>query len=138
MDRADAGTGLLADKIALAELVSRYAWLVGQGRGSEVPALFCDDGVFEGRGHALHGRRAFEEFYAKAAGSPGDVVPLVGNHLFDVQGDRASGVSTLNGFKRGSGIHIFSGFYDDEFARVDGRWLFSRRVFTTYFDIGGA
>ncbi|QEH77063.1 nuclear transport factor 2 family protein [Sphingomonas sp. C8-2] len=125
----------IADKIALGELVARYAWLVGQGRGAEVPALFTADGAFEGRSQELRGREALARFYARSASDFGDVVPLVGNMIFEVAGDRATGVSTLTGHKRGSGVHVFSGVYEDDFARVDGRWLFDRRRFTTYFDL---
>lgn len=125
----------IADKIALGELVARYAWLVGQGRGAEVPALFTVEGAFEGRSQELRGREALARFYARSASDFGDVVPLVGNMIFEVAGDRATGVSTLTGHKRGSGVHVFSGVYEDDFARVDGRWLFDRRRFTTYFDL---
>lgn len=124
----------LADKIALGELVARYAWLVGQGRGAEVSALFTEDGIFEGRSHRLEGREALARFYIDSAGGHGDVVPLVGNMIFELAGDRASGVSTLTGHKRGSGIHMFNGTYEDDFEKVGGEWLFRRRRFTTYFD----
>ncbi|ATE63643.1 nuclear transport factor 2 family protein [Rhizorhabdus dicambivorans] len=126
---------VLADKVALGELVARYAWLVGQGRGPEVPALFTADGRFEGRNQQLCGQEDLVRFYQGAASGHGDVVPLVGNMIFDVSGDAASGVSTLTGHKRGTGVHVFSGVYEDDFAREEGRWLFRRRRFTTYFDL---
>ncbi|MFD2500226.1 3-keto-5-aminohexanoate cleavage protein [Rhizorhabdus histidinilytica] len=88
-----------------------------------------------GRSQELRGREALARFYARSASDFGDVVPLVGNMIFEVAGDRATGVSTLTGHKRGSGVHVFSGVYEDDFARVDGRWLFDRRRFTTYFDL---
>lgn len=122
----------LADKLALGELVSRYAWLVAQRQSAMIPDLFVEDGVFEGRGHTLHGREELKRFFGDQRK---EVVPLVGNHLFELDGDRARGTSTLIGLDRCDGVHLFSGYYDDSFVRHDGRWLFSSRIFTTYFDM---
>ena len=124
---------LLADKQELSELVARYAWLVAQGRGAAVADLFSEDGEFLGLGHELRGRRVLARFYEKAA-VPGAIVPMVGNVIFDVAGDTASGVSTLMGMSQGPGRQLLCAYYEDDCVRVEGRWRFSRRRAGVYFE----
>lgn len=122
-----------ADHTALGQLVARYAWSVAQGLEAGVAELFCEDGWFEGSAGRILGRKLLADFFSQAAGEYGKAVPLVGNMIFELNGDAATGVATLVGFQD-HGQRTFAGHYQDVFRRVDGDWLFHGRRFVTYFD----
>lgn len=121
-----------ADRVALNELVARYAWSVAQGKGAAVAELFCEDGWFESSGSRVEGRQALAEFFSRMAGAFGGTVPLVGNTIFELDGDAAMGLATLIGFRQG-GSSVFAGHYQDSFRRTEGIWRFAGRRFETYF-----
>jgi len=124
----------VADRAAIADLLSRY-WLAADGQDTHgVASLFADDGVFVGSGlPVLEGRAAIEEFFGTYHQGPHATTAM---HFFAppriaVDGDEATvscymlllaasadGPPAVGGLMR----------YDDELVRRGGRWWFARRT----------
>jgi uncharacterized protein (TIGR02246 family) len=124
---------LAADRVAIADLLSRY-WQAADGRDTpSVAALFAEDGVFAGVGMPeLKGRAAILDFFMQFHRSPAASAAL---HFFappaiDVDGDTAAASCLmLYVAPTDSGSYGVAGLmrYDDELVRHQGRWLFGRR-----------
>jgi hypothetical protein len=135
--------------LALHELKARYARLVDARfeRGAVVgpprlaavtaaaAALFTEDGVWDG-GPALGVARGRAEIAARLA----EPTLVFSRHLFVqprivVHGDRATARwDLLCPCTRSDGEALWmSGYEDDTYARVDGRWLHTSMVLTTVF-----
>lgn len=133
MSDIEARLRAIEDRFALEDLVSNYALNVARGDGPGVADLFSDDGEFVGLTHSVSGREALLAFYVAAA-RPGGIVPLVGNRVFEISEDVATGSSTLAGMSPGPGRQLLCGLYEDDFVRVGEGWKFRRRRFTTWFE----
>jgi len=119
-----------ADREEIRALVSRYA--LGIARNFPVYELFTDDAVFIDR---IPGREV-REFTSKAAlramydgvlrGTP--PLPMIHNHIIDINGDEATGLCSIEirWVEDGESV-ISSGYYEDEYRRVNGRWMFAKR-----------
>lgn len=125
---------LLEDRAALNELIARYAMLVAQGKGTALGALFTSDGRFRAGPREFAGK-ALKPFFA--AMKPLSTIPLVGNVILDIDGDEARGQSTLFARMPKETVITYSGYYDDVFRRVRGKWKFVSRDFTFYHDASG-
>jgi len=124
----------IADKQALTELVLGYA----RGCDTQDPeifrAIFTEDGVIESPQATIAGRdrivdvvpRMLGEMYLRC-------MHFVGNTLFDVQGDDATGevycfAHHLTKEAEGQASDFIMAIrYEDRFRRVDGRWLIAKR-----------
>jgi hypothetical protein len=132
----------LVAREAIRDLVARYNLYGDSGRLEEMLTLFTDDGMLEysqGRGHleTYCGRARIRSFVeqtklrfaeetAAGGGSP-YVRHHVSTHVIDVLGpDRATGRAYVL-VLRASGLGEWGRYFDD-YRRVDGHWLFSRRV----------
>jgi uncharacterized protein (TIGR02246 family) len=100
--------------------------------------LFTEDGVWTGGFGTFTGRpaiRAMLDQYMPAGSLPSSV-HLVSNELIELDGDRATALSKwffITTSADGRPSLVYAGHYRDELARVDGRWLLTRRV--AYGDI---
>jgi ketosteroid isomerase-like protein len=119
----------LADLEAIRDLARRYAHCVWQRDVKGAIDLFTDDGVMDtGDRPAIRGRAALLEAYQAMVGGA-ELHPFVHNHVVELEGDRATGTcyldlrATLEGRSM-----IGSGWYDDEYARVEGGWRFRSRT----------
>ncbi|MCB2047558.1 MAG: nuclear transport factor 2 family protein [Novosphingobium sp.] len=132
----------LAAKQAITELVYRYAQVVRYDRLDETADLYVADGLFEVRRGACDrdehvvqsrevGRDAIRAMLRQGGKGNPHPVPLIHNLLIEVDGDTASATCVMEG-RMSSGEVGFWGEYRDSFARVDGRWFFSARVFTIF------
>lgn len=126
----DARLQELEDIEEIRTLTHRYAWYVARAENEQIGTLFTEDGSFEAVGSEnvkVQGRETLVAFLArlKADGS----VPLVLNHIIDVDGDAARSVCKMfSPWQNDKGA--FYGFYEDTLKRVDGKWLFGSRRFT--------
>ena len=124
-----------ADREEIRELVSRYA--LGIARGHQVGEFFTDDGVFIQRlpGEPLQqfiGRAEFEPMYAMVANSMRPI-PMIHNHIIDIDGDEARGQCSIELRMAADGKSMIgSGYYDDVYRRVNGRWRFAKRDATIF------
>jgi ketosteroid isomerase-like protein len=124
----------LADKEAIKELASMYAHCVWQDDIETMIELFTDDGVMDPEIRPpIKGRAALLESF-KDMLEAGDFQPFVHNHVIELDGDRDSGVAYVDLRYTAEGKSMIgTGFYTDEYARVEGKWKFKSRRLTTRF-----
>jgi hypothetical protein len=122
-----------ADRIEISELIARYCHAIDRGRWEEFRALFTDDcrldlsqvmGLYEGA-------EGIARFCDTMRALPIVMRHLTTNVVVRGEGDAARAetyVLAITGPEGGPASQT-TGFYDDEFVRRDGRWLFrSRRL----------
>lgn len=120
----------LADREEIKELTAKYCWHVARGEGSQVAALFTDDGLLEVKDQNFKPVRGEElrKFYAASVRQPELAVPFIHNHIIEINGDEARGTCTIDArFIRGGESVIAAGYYEDKYRRVGGKWLFAER-----------
>jgi len=118
----------LQDLEEIRALTHAYAHYVWQKNVEGIVSLFAPDGAMDmGDGTVLRGREALREAYARTFADQ-DFFPFVHNHLVEIEGDRARGVCYLDVRARTpQGLMTGAGWYEDEYIRVGGRWLFALR-----------
>jgi ketosteroid isomerase-like protein len=121
----------LSDREAIRELAHRYAHCVWQKEIAAAVDLFADDGEMDtGDRPVIRGRKALLESYRQMLGAA-DFHPFVHNHLISVRGDEATGTCYLDLRATIDGESMIgSGYYQDEYVRVEGKWKFRRRELT--------
>lgn len=125
----------IADREEIRELVSRYA--LGIARGAPVYELFTEDAYFINRvpGRPLMELRSFAELKALYDGVPRGAppLPMIHNHIIDIQGDEATGLCSveIRWVEDGESV-ISSGYYEDKYRKVNGRWKFAGRDVTFF------
>jgi hypothetical protein len=133
----------LAAKQAITELVHLYGQVVRRDCPELTADLYTPDGVFEVRrggpeklGETLQsrevGRDAIRAMLLPSKGKP-HPVPLIHNLTIEVDqgGETATATCVMQSPVSAAG-EGFWGEYRDCFAKVDGRWFFSARVFTMF------
>jgi uncharacterized protein (TIGR02246 family) len=126
------------DQWEIRQLVERYANAADRADGDAAAALFTDDGEFEvwldpagSEPHTMRGRVEI----AAAVGSVSayrSTQHVIANSVVDIDGDRAHGETRCTAHHvetpdNGGHDRVLYIRYLDAFARVDGRWRFSRR-----------
>jgi hypothetical protein len=125
----------IADREEIRGLVSRYA--LGIARGAPVYELFTEDAYFIDRipGRPVRELRSFAALKALYDGVPRSTppLPMIHNHIIDVRGDEATGLCSveIRWIEDGESV-ISSGYYEDAYRRVDGRWKFAGRDVTFF------
>jgi ketosteroid isomerase-like protein len=125
----------MADRESIRDLASLYAHYVWT---RDVPALidlFTEDGEMDtGDRPVIRGREALLQAYQGMLG-PDQFHPFVHNHIIDLDGDRATGICHLDLQASVDGRSMIgSGYYEDQYAKVGGKWKFrSRRLTMCYF-----
>ncbi len=126
----------LADREELRELTARYAHRIAHG--VSCADLFTDDGAFitHTPGKPVNdrrGRETLDRVYGEIAKNPGRTLPMIHNYIFAISGDEATGTCSNEVRTDANGQSIVaSGYYDDTFRRVNGRWKFVMRRATFY------
>jgi len=123
------------DRIAIADLVARYADAVNANDAAEWGATWADECTWEpSTGRVLHGRGEIVAFWKTAMASFESVLQVVGHGHASEAGDGAVGSWTLFEVNRRDGANgIVLGHYRDRYARAQGRWLFAERRFTVTY-----
>jgi ketosteroid isomerase-like protein len=129
--KTEAAVRELSDREAIRELAHRYAHCVWRKEIAAAVDLFTEDGEMDtGDRPVIRGREALLESYRQMLGAD-DFHPFVHNHLISLQGESATGTCYLDLRARiGGESMIGSGYYEDEYRRVDGRWKFRARRLT--------
>jgi hypothetical protein len=133
--------GALVAKQAITELVHRYGQFVRQDCPELTADLYTPDGVFEVRRGSpdraeytiqsrVEGREAIRAMLLPGKGKP-HPVPLIHNLMIAVDGDTAQ-ASCVMVARMSHGEGGFWGEYRDSFARVEGCWHFSVRIYTIF------
>jgi hypothetical protein len=128
----------LADQQQCAELSSRYAIGLDQGRRELFAAAWAPHATFtcDELGLACRDREEilawFDRVTGKAAAWPavGGQLRLASNLLVEVDGDSARGDAEYIAYRfDGTALHPYSaGRYEDRYERFDGRWAFTART----------
>ena len=121
------------DRLGIQELAARYAFRCDTARYDEVGELFAEDGAWDETVVGLplcEGREAIHEFFSSMAQADLEwMIHVCGSHeLTGFEGDSARGTVHLlcEGLFNGNLVRIL-GYYADEYAKVDGNWVFSHR-----------
>jgi len=127
----------LADRLAIQELMARYAWALDTGDPDALAACFTEDGVaiedvfeepdvWEGR----EGVRRMGAHYRDAPGFPGRQHPVA--HVL-IEGDAERATSKAMAWvtechDEPPYVLRFCGYYEDVLEKRDGAWLFASRT----------
>lgn len=116
----------VADREALADLLSRYAQGLDDGNVDAVLACFRDDAVgeYDGGRLSMRGHAELGPFFQVALTSPS--THIIGNTLVDLRRDGAATRSSAVAFvTRTPGYVTLSGLvYETQCVRADGAWQF--------------
>ena len=121
------------DRLAIQELGAQYAFRCDTQQFEAIAELFTEDGVWDESVVGLpvgEGRLRINEVFRSFAGSGLEYVFHINcNHvLTEFDGQTARGTCHVYAFSRTDGAHTtVAGYYDDEYAKVDGAWRFQRR-----------
>lgn len=134
---SDSAALSVADRIAIQDLLARYAWALDTGDVDALVRCFTPDcvvleEVFEDpdRWEGHEGVRRLGDHYRNAAGFPGRQ-HHVSQSLVEGHGERAAVKSFAFVTEcRGEPPYTlrFTGYYDDRLVKRDGDWLFSERT----------
>lgn len=131
-----------ADRAEIEDLQARYLFAIDYFDWDAYVATFAEDGELEFAAGVSKGREAIRAAVTRFAGGIGRVYhtedgkPAILRHVIlqssiRVEGDRAWGRSLwLEMANHGPGDTMKMGtygIYEDEFTKVDGRWLIARR-----------
>ncbi len=125
----------IADREEIRALVSRYA--LGIARNFPVHEFFTEDAIFIDRipGRDVREFRSRATLRAMYDGVPRGTppLPMIHNHILEIQGDEATGQCSveIRWVEQGESV-ISSGYYDDSYRRVNGRWMFAKRDVTFF------
>ena len=123
----------LEDIEAIRRLRDQYHERVNEDAGDRLWELFAPGAclTYSGRPE-VHGQDNIRQFFAsfpiQAARQ------FIHSHVVEVDGNRGTGNSYLDGrpVRDGKCYHVV-GRFDDEYIRIDGRWLFQRVVLTMHY-----
>lgn len=122
------------DRIELKELVDLYCYYADMKQFDKWVLLFTEDCIFDETSigvELLNGRKQIAEWTkGPAIGAVECFIHYITNHIITgYAGDTAKGISyTLCCGKVGGSDMSIYGYYDDEYTRVDGAWLISKRT----------
>jgi hypothetical protein len=126
----------VSDRVEIQELTARYAWSLDTGDEDAFVNCFCRDGelvwdVFEteGRWRGALALRRFIGYFSQRPESAGRQ-HHVSNLVVTPTDSGASARSYVAvALRRAEGPHLLNvmGYYEDELARENGCWRFSRR-----------
>jgi len=129
-------TGSVEDRLAIRERIEAYADAVFRRDGDDWIACWAEDAEWSLMGMTLSGKAVIRGAWEQAmAGFP--LAAFFGQPgAIEVSGDRAAVrvytqevLTTPDG-----GLRRVVGRYDDTLTRVNGQWLFARRVYTILND----
>lgn len=122
------------DQLEIQGLVARYNHAVDSGEGAAFADTFTPAGVLDAGELVVEGRDALEKFAAGLPSTQHAPRHITTNLIIDGDGDQATVRAYVQMYVlAGDPPHpelAVSGKYADELSRVDGRWVFTRRVFT--------
>ena len=130
----------IEDRIALKELVGTFSILADVKDVQKQVLLFTEDARVESisngqAGAVLQGRKQIGEAFSNFLNLFETVYHINGQQTLTLNSDKASGVSyctvTLIGVENGKKMRTTMGvYYNDEYVRVNNRWLIAKRKST--------
>ena len=137
-----------ANRAEIEDLMARYLFAMDYHDADTYAECFTEDGELDWAMGVAKGREAIRaeaisfkarigEIFKDSAGRPANLRHVVAQKAIRVEGDRAWNTGfwfeMTNGGPDGSIALPSFGIYEDELARVDGRWLFTRRKICNEF-----
>jgi uncharacterized protein (TIGR02246 family) len=125
-------TSVADEKDAIRELMARYCYALDACDFAGVAALFAADGEWTTTYGAAKGRTAIEALLASVVPRPGEGPQrkhYITNIVIRLDGDRAAATSdylVVRESDRGL-LPVMGGRYKDQFAKIDGEWVFARK-----------
>lgn len=130
-------SGAAEDRLAIRELIERYADAVMQRDAAAWGDVWAEDAEwslpeYPGLEHCS-GRENIVAAWQAAMGDYPDMAYIATPGAIEVHGDRAAARTYTSEVFPGPGNTVLRvrGQYDDELARIDGRWKFTKRVYRT-------
>lgn len=125
-------TGLIADRVAIQDLVFNYAHALDSRNFALFENLWATDAAWlfpQVEGMAFYGRDAILQAFARPTNRTNSPHHLTSNLLVTIDGDRATGrcKALSSGFEN---PHFVS--YEDEYVRCDGGWKFRKRTVSAH------
>lgn len=120
----------LNDLEAIKSLVHRYAHCIWQEKPLQAADLFSDDGSidFGPYGGRVSGRNKLRSVLQEKVDEQW-LQAFIHNQLIDLDGDKASGYVYIDLRSQSeAGCMIGSGYYEDDYVRIDGAWKFQCRA----------
>jgi hypothetical protein len=119
------------DRAEIADLMARYLFAMDYLDADAYAECFTQEGREAIRAEARVFKEAIARIFVDWQGNPAKLRHLVQHKAIRVEGDRAWNTGLwwemTNGGPEGALKAESFGTYEDELARVDGRWLFRRR-----------
>lgn len=129
----------VADLVAITRLMNRYADAVVHRNGVQWASCWADESVWDlGGGRLVEGKEAIVKLWYAAMGGMSAVVQTVHNGdawYDDGTTDRATGRWAISErFLTANGVRaLLLAEYLDGFAKIEGEWLFSRRLLRPHY-----
>jgi hypothetical protein len=126
----------VSDRVEIQELTARYAWSLDTGDEDAFVDCFCHDGelvwdVFEteGRWRGVLALRRFIGYFRQRPESAGRQHHVSNLVVTPTDSGACARSYVAVALRRADGPHALNvmGYYEDELARENGRWRFSRR-----------
>ncbi len=133
----EAKVGELNDREALRVLRCRYHECINEGKIAEIPDLFTEDGTLDfGYLGKANGRAELQKFFAAVPQLLQFVKQFIHNHVIQLHGDRATGLSYLEAKSVSKGeSYLVAARYDDAYVKQNGQWKFTQMNLTPYFTV---
>ena len=128
------------DRLLIEDLFIRYTCALDAGDVETLVACFAEDGSLESPAVGKYaGRPAIRDFAARFArfrANGSQLRHVISNLRASVDGDRGSAQCYLLVFvtRDGKSRLLGPGAYDCQLTRIDGQWLFQRRIVTMDHD----
>lgn len=121
--------GELAAVSAIRDLVALYSTAVDDRDLDLVVSMFSPTGSFTRQGSRVAGHAGLRAFYAQMMKRYRTTLHVVNSHVVQVRGDSAQGLVTGQAELSMEGTVLTAAYrYDDEYSRLNGRWVFASRV----------
>ncbi len=130
----------IADELDVRDLIADFADGVTRLDVDAIVALFADDGVWEVTGWGNHrGHEAVRLFLGELFSHWEGVFQAAHSGRVWLDGDSGRGQWYITEFGQRDGEELrVGGVYRDQYARINGRWVFTKRHFDVLFRrIGG-
>jgi len=134
-------TSYAEDRAAIEDLQARYLFAMDFHDPDLYVQTFTEDGILDVGSGEIRGREAIKEVIARMPNPPAPPADsglwqAVGRHnisniVIKIDGDRATGRAYWFHYSNDTPNRraVFDGFghYEDELAKIDGQWLFTKR-----------
>lgn len=123
--------GPIEDRLAIRELHETYADAVVRASAEDWGKVWSEDARWELMGTAVEGREAIVALWSQAMGGFDAISFHCMPSSIIIEGDSATGrcqVQELLKVNDGT-TRAVGGLYEDEMVKVDGRWLYAKRVY---------